>query len=102
MIISSIALASLALTLTACMGDYFFPEETPSLIATSSSTTATPAPTSTTVAAPTSQGQALKEGLAAVQRYDTVLSELINAKSTDTSRLDALPRGPLWTGPKGS
>lgn len=90
-VIGSIALAG-ALVLSACQGG-----ATPGTTTTptaSETARATPTPTATDVSAPTSEGQALKDGLDAVQKYETAMEEAANAKSPDTTQVKAVSTGP--------
>lgn len=90
-VIGSIALAG-ALVLSACEGG-----ATPGTTTTptaSETATATPTPTATDVSAPTTEGQALKDGLGAVQKYETAMEEAANAKSLDTTQVKVVSSGP--------
>lgn len=88
------ALTTAALALTACTGGGLSPTPTASETTSTPTMTAAPTPTSTSVAAPTSQDQALKDGFEAARKYGALMEELSQAKSTDTSRLDGIAKGP--------
>lgn len=92
-VIGSIAIAG-ALVLSACQGGGTPGTTTTPTASETATATPTPTPTATTVSAPTTEDQALKDGLGAVQKYETAMEEAANVKSLDTTQVKAVSTGP--------